>query len=51
MRTGDAHRADYLKRLHGIERQSPGRYDLVLHADELAVEDAARLSLSAAEST
>ncbi len=50
VRTGDANRADYLKRFYGIERESPEQYDLVVDTDELTVDDAARMILSAAES-
>ena len=49
--TGDANRADYLKRFYGIEAESPAQYDLVVDTDDLTVDDAARMILSAAEST
>jgi cytidylate kinase len=47
---GDANRADYLKRFYGIETESPSQYDIVVDTDDLTVEAAAQMILSAAES-
>jgi cytidylate kinase len=47
----DAARADYLKRFHGIERELPVHYDLVVNTDELTPElgvDLVRVAANAA---
>lgn len=48
--TGDANRADYLKRFYGVEAESPEHYDVVIDTDELTVEDAVKTIVSAAAS-
>lgn len=48
--TGDANRADYLKRFYGIEAESPSQYDVVVDTDGLTVEEASQMIVSAAES-
>ena len=48
--TGDANRADYLKRFYGIEAESPSQYDVVVDTDGLTVEEASQIIVSAAES-
>jgi cytidylate kinase len=48
--TGDANRAHYLKRFYGIDTESPAHYDIVVDTDELTVEDAANMIVSAAPS-
>ncbi len=45
---GDANRADYLKRFYGIETESPEHYDLVVDTDQLTVDDAVKMIVSAA---
>ena len=46
--TGDANRADYLKRFYGIEHESEANYDLVVDTDGLTVDEASQMILSAA---
>ena len=48
--SGDANRADYLKRFYDISAELPTHYDIVLNTDSIAPEDAAALILSAARS-
>lgn len=48
--TGDANRADYLKRFYGITHESAEHYDLVVDTDDLTVEDALQTIVSAAQS-
>ena len=47
----DAARADYLKRFHGVERELPTHYDVVVNTDELPPERAAELIVLAAKET
>lgn len=47
--TGDANRADYLKRFYGIEHESAAHYDLVVDTDNLTVDDALTQIVAAAE--
>jgi CMP/dCMP kinase len=44
----DASRADYFKRFHGIDRELPTQYDLVVNTDELSPELGAELVALAA---
>jgi cytidylate kinase len=46
----DAARADYLTRFHGVERELPTHYDLVLNTDHVSAELAAELIALAAGS-
>ena len=46
--SGDANRADYLKRFYDISTELPTHYDIVLNTDSIAPEAAAALILSAA---
>jgi cytidylate kinase len=46
----DAGRADYLRRFHGVEAESPIHYDLVLNTDRLNVEGCANLIVLATTS-
>jgi cytidylate kinase len=46
--TGDANRADYLKRFYGIQEELPSHYDLVVDTDSLTVDDASQMIVSAA---
>lgn len=48
--TGDANRADYLKRFYGIQAESPSDYDLVVDTDDITVDEASRMIVAAAES-
>ena len=48
--SGDANRADYLKRFYGVSRELPAHYDIALNTDRVSPEDAAALVLSAARS-
>ncbi len=48
VRTGDANRADYLKRFYGIEHENDSLYDIVVNTDGLSVEAAAQQVLLAA---
>jgi hypothetical protein len=48
--SGDANRADYLKRFYGASAELPTHYDLVINTDRVTPEDAASLVLSAARS-
>ena len=48
--TGDANRADYLKRFYGIEAESPSHYDIVVDTDGVTVEEASQMIVSAAAS-
>ena len=48
--SGDANRADYLKRFYGVSTELPTHYDIVLNTDSIAPEDAAALILTAARS-
>jgi cytidylate kinase len=48
--TGDANRADYLKRFYGLEAESPAQYDVVVDTDNLSVDQASQIIVSAAES-
>jgi cytidylate kinase len=48
IKDADAGRADYLKRFHGVERELPTQYDLVLNTDQLSPEQAAVLISEAA---
>ncbi|MDE3132950.1 MAG: cytidylate kinase-like family protein [Acidobacteriota bacterium] len=48
--TGDGNRADYLKRFYGIEAESPSQYDVVVDTDDLTVDEASQIIVSAAES-
>jgi cytidylate kinase len=50
VRTGDANRADYLKRFYGIAHESAEHYDLVVDTDGITVDDALQVIVSAAES-
>jgi cytidylate kinase len=45
----DAARADYLRRFHGVERELPTHYDLVVNTDALSAERGAELIVLAAE--
>ncbi|MDE3132419.1 MAG: cytidylate kinase-like family protein [Acidobacteriota bacterium] len=48
--TGDANRADYLKRFYGIESESASHYDVVVDTDGLTVDEAVqRIVASAAQ--
>jgi cytidylate kinase len=47
----DASRVDYLKRFHGIDRELPIHYDLVVNTDDLSPELGAELVARAAEPT
>jgi cytidylate kinase len=47
--TGDANRADYLKRFYGIEHESPEQYDLVIDTDDITVDEASQTIQSAAQ--
>jgi cytidylate kinase len=47
---GDANRADYLKRFYDVSAELPTHYDIVINTDQIAVDDAAALVLSAARS-
>ena len=49
--TGDANRADYLKRFYGIQKELPSHYDLVVDTDDLTVDDASQMIVSAAQSS
>lgn len=49
IKEGDAARADYLKRFHGVG-ELPTQYDLVLNTDVLSIEQAAALISAAASS-
>ncbi len=44
----DAARADYLMRFHGVDREQPTHYDLVLNTDNVPAEQAAELVVLAA---
>ena len=44
----DAARADYLMRFHGVDREQPTHYDLVLNTDNVPAERAAELVVLAA---
>jgi hypothetical protein len=46
----DAARADYLMRFHGVDRELPTHYDLVLNTDNVSAERAAELIALAARS-
>jgi Cytidylate kinase-like family len=46
--SGDANRADYLKRFYGASAELPTHYDIVLNTDRVAPEDAALLILRVA---
>ena len=48
--TGDANRADYLKRFYGIESESPSHYDIVVDTDGITVEEASQMVVAAAAS-
>lgn len=48
--TGDANRADYLKRFYGIQEETPAHYDLVVDTDDIGVDEASQMILSAAAS-
>jgi cytidylate kinase len=48
VKDSDAARADYLRRIYGVETEEPGQYDLVLDTGELGVEPAADTVLAAA---
>jgi cytidylate kinase len=48
--TGDANRADYLKRFYGIESESHSQYDVVVDTDDLTVDQASQIIVSAAQS-
>jgi cytidylate kinase len=49
--TGDANRADYLKRFYGIQEELPSHYDLVVDTDNVSVNDASQMIVSAAQSS
>jgi cytidylate kinase len=44
----DGARADYLRRFHGVERELPTHYDLVVNTDNLAAEQGADMIVLAA---
>lgn len=48
--SGDANRADYVKRFYDISPELPTHYDITLNTDHIAVDDAAALVLNAARS-
>jgi hypothetical protein len=48
--SGDANRADYLKRFYKVAAELPTHYDIALNTDRVAPEDATALILSAARS-
>lgn len=48
--SGDANRADYLKRFYNVSTELPTHYDIVLNTDRVAPADAAALILTAARS-
>lgn len=48
VKSGDAGRADYLRRFYGVSDELPTLYDLVVNTDRLTTQDAARLILDAA---
>lgn len=48
--SGDANRADYLKRFYGASAESPTHYDIVINTDRVSTDDAAALILGAARS-
>jgi cytidylate kinase len=43
IKDADAGRRDYLKSFHGVDREAPTHYDLVLNTDVLRIEEAARV--------
>jgi cytidylate kinase len=47
--TGDANRADYLKRFYGIDNESAEHYDIVVDTDNLTLDDALAQIVAAAE--
>jgi cytidylate kinase len=48
--SGDANRADYLKRFYDASAESPTHYDIVINTDRVSTDDAAALILGAARS-
>jgi hypothetical protein len=48
--SGDANRADYLKRFYGASAESATHYDIVINTDRVSTDDAAALILGAARS-
>jgi hypothetical protein len=48
VKDSDAARADYLRRFHEVDEESPIHYDLVVTTDVLSVEDAAEIVAAAA---
>lgn len=46
--TGDANRADYLKRFYGIETESASHYDVVVDTDGVTVDEASQRIVAAA---
>ena len=48
VKSSDAGRREYLKRFHGVDRELPTHYDLVLNTDTLDVERAAQIVAHAA---
>ncbi len=48
VKNGDAGRADYLKRLYGVERELPTQYDIVINTDKLTPDEGAAAVVSLA---
>lgn len=48
LKESDAGRADYFLRFHGVERELPTHYDLVVNTDRITPEDAAGIVVGAA---
>jgi len=48
VRTSDAARRDYLKRLYGVAEELPTHYDLVINTDDISLDEAAILVAHAA---
>jgi cytidylate kinase len=48
IKKGDANRADYIKRFHGVGAELPTHYDLVINTDRVSPEAAAELIVAAA---
>jgi cytidylate kinase len=48
VKTSDASRRDYLKRLYDVAEELPTQYDLVINTDDISVEEASALVVHAA---